>query len=228
MTETPRTIDFPTVLASSVHDMKNSLCLLIQSIENLATELADQPHAAELSRLHYEAQRINTSLIQLLALYRQEQQGVPMNADLHYVQEIVEELVVSHELYAQQRGVNIKLDIDVELTVYADRDLLGALLNDSIVNALRYTADTILIHAAKTDDGVYIRVEDNGPGYPETMMQAADKPMAQLDLLAARTGLGLYFAQLIAGQHERNGRVGSIKLSNGGLLSGSVFTLTLP
>lgn len=228
MSDSERVIDFPTVLASSVHDMKNSLCLLIQSIENLAMELADQHHAAELSRLHYEAQRINMGLIQLLAIYRQEQQSLPVNIDLYYVAELIDDLVASHELYAQQRGVNIQIDIDDELAMYADRDLLSALLNDIIVNALRYTADTIVISAAAVGTGVTITIEDDGPGYPETMLKAADAPLAQLDLLAARTGLGIYFAQLIASQHQRDNNAGHIHLSNGGQLGGSVFSLTLP
>lgn len=228
MSESERVIDFPTVLASSVHDMKNSLCLLIQSIENLAMELADQHHGAELSRLHYEAQRINMGLIQLLAIYRQEQQSLPVNIDLYYVAELIDDLVASHELYAQQRGVRIQIDIDDELTMYADRDLLSALLNDIIVNALRYTADTIVISAAADSGGVTIHIEDDGPGYPDSMLKAADAPVAQLDLLAARTGLGIYFAQLIASQHHRNNKAGHIHLSNGGKLGGSVFSLTLP
>ena len=33
--------DFSTVLASSVHDMKNSLCLLIQMIEEVSEQVAD-------------------------------------------------------------------------------------------------------------------------------------------------------------------------------------------
>lgn len=228
MPELDRVIDFPTVLASSAHDMKNSLCLLIQSIETLAVKLEDTEHAQELSHLHYEAQRINMGLIQMLALYRQEQQGLPVNIDLHYVAELVDELIVGHELYAHQRHVKIEVDIDPDLTLYADRDLLSALLNDIIVNALRYTADTIIISAESTTAGVDILIEDDGPGYPQKMLDAADMPLAQLDLLAARTGLGLYFAHLIAAQHVRNGHQGKIKLSNGGSLGGSIFKLTLP
>ena len=35
MTEKRHLIDFSTVLAAAVHDMKNSLCLLRQTIEDL-------------------------------------------------------------------------------------------------------------------------------------------------------------------------------------------------
>ena len=34
-------IDFSAVLGSAVHDMKNSICLIMQSIENLGNSLVD-------------------------------------------------------------------------------------------------------------------------------------------------------------------------------------------
>ena len=67
-------IDFATVLASAVHDMKNSLCMLLQSMESLQQSLAPESNSAsqELARIHYEATRLNTNLLQLLSLYRIE------------------------------------------------------------------------------------------------------------------------------------------------------------
>ncbi len=46
-------IDFATVLASGVHDMKNSLCMLIQSMDLLQQELAEKSASAseELARI---------------------------------------------------------------------------------------------------------------------------------------------------------------------------------
>lgn len=223
-----REIDFTTVLASSIHDMKNSLCLLIQSIESLAHAHQDSAHAEAFSQLHYEAQRINMGLIQLLALYREQQQHLPVNIDAFYLAELVDELVITHEYYAEQRHIEVQVDIADDLICHGDRDLLSALLNDIFVNAIRYTADTIKVTAQPTAAGTEICINDNGAGYPATMLEAAHQPMAKLNLLEARTGLGLYFAHLIAAQHERDGVQGKIELKNGGSLGGSLFCLTLP
>ena len=52
--------------------------------------------------------------------------------------------------------------------------------------------------------------------------------MNTTNLINNRTGLGLYFANLIANAHETNNLRGSIELNNGGLLGGSIFTLKIP
>jgi hypothetical protein len=49
-----------------------------------------------------------------------------------------------------------------------------------------------------------------------------------LSLAAGRTGLGLFFAHLIANAHRNQQRRGFIELSNGGEFGGAVFRLTLP
>jgi len=67
---TPTEIDYATILASSVHDMKNSLCMVIQSAELIQAEGAKLSHGAreELALLNYEANRLNSNLLQLLSL----------------------------------------------------------------------------------------------------------------------------------------------------------------
>ena len=73
MTSDVQAIDFASVLASTVHDMKNSLCMLIQSTEFIQQESQQlsEPAKDELARLNYEANRLNSNLLQLLSLLLQ-------------------------------------------------------------------------------------------------------------------------------------------------------------
>ena len=89
MTKQRHLIDFSTVLASAVHDMKNSLCLLQQSIEDLGANLSNENFAARehLASALYEAARLNTGLVQLLSLYRAEMENLPINVDECYVED---------------------------------------------------------------------------------------------------------------------------------------------
>ena len=94
---------------------------------------------------------------------------------------------------------------------------------------MRYTADKLFIEVqTKNDGGCQIRVHDNGDGFPPVMLKNAAMLMQELKVQQARTGLGLYFAQLIANAHERNDKKGFIELKNNGHLGGGVFSLTLP
>jgi signal transduction histidine kinase len=94
---------------------------------------------------------------------------------------------------------------------------------------MRYTADKLFITVTVDENkGCQISVHDNGDGFPKDMLKQAQMPMQQLDMKKGRTGLGLYFAHLIAEAHQRNDKKGFIELKNNGHLGGGVFSLTLP
>lgn len=222
-------INFSTVLASSVHDMKNSLALVLQQLEEVSAQTQGSNVGSKVAQLHYEAQRINANLVQLLHLYRHQQQQTMVTIEPYFVDEIIEQVVMNNEFYLQQKGIDLNLQVDAECQVYCDRDLIINLLNDIIINAMRYTADKLEIVARQQpDQQVTIEIADNGPGYPAQMLTEAstDAPILSTDY--SRTGLGLYFARQIAAIHQRAGKKGWIQLKNGGNLGGSVFKLVLP
>lgn len=225
----PQQLDFSTVLGSAVHDMKNSLALVLQQLEGVMVQTQETGVGNDVAHIYYEAQRINANLVQLLQLYRYQQQHYPLNIERYYLDELVEEVVMNNELYLEQRGITIELLGIDDCTAYCDRELLVNLLNDIVINAMRYTADKLIIEAAQdADNSVTISVSDNGPGYPEQMLSVVPSIGATAPRDHSRTGLGLYFAQQIAEAHERNGKKGFIQLQNGGHLCGSVFKLVLP
>ncbi len=224
-------IDFSAVLASSVHDMKNSLCMIIQSLENLAQEVsADNPsYADKFSSLHYEASRLNGGLIHLLALYRHDLDAMPLNVDEVFVEELFDELIAKNDLYIESKGIELETCVETDLAWYFDFDLVMNLINDVLVNAMRYSENKIRLSAAITEQHcLQITIEDNGCGYPQDLLNSSANPTDKRNLQAGRTGLGLYFASMIAKAHRVGDTTGSIKLTNGGDLGGSVFTLTLP
>lgn len=223
-------LDFKAVLASCVHDMKNGLCMMLQAIDTLALRLPadDQQSAEEFARLHYEAARLNGDLMHLLTLYRSDRHQLPLNIEEHYVDELVEELVQKNLLYLQMRKLTIERDFDSNLAWYFDRDMVLNLLNDILVNAMRYCRQQIRIQASINAQQLVIAIVDDGPGFPPAILALGNDVAVQPALASGRTGLGLHLAGLIARAHQRQGISGEIQLANGGPLGGSVFTLKLP
>mgnify|MGYP001949390389 FL=1 len=225
------TIDFSSVLAAAVHDMKNSLFLLIQSIESLSETLsAENVEAQEqVSRVHYEASRLNTNLVQILSLYRAELESLPITVDESFIKDLVEDVVGSNTLYVKQKKIMITITIDEDLSWYLDGELIYLLLNDVIINAMRYGTSKIHI-SAKVDksEKLVIMIEDDGHGYPQSMLDKSHEDLSDFELSQGRTGLGLFFAKLIARAHSQDNKEGTIALSNGGSLGGSVFEVKIP
>ncbi|WP_426415124.1 sensor histidine kinase [Aestuariirhabdus sp. LZHN29] len=223
-------INFSTVLASSVHDMKNSLGLLLNSVDSLcATHPPTTPEEyARYSQLNYEASRVNNNLIQLLSIYRLQQDQLPLSIEEIYVSDLLEEQLALNEPLLQARRITPKLECEQELVGYFDQQLIAGTLNNVILNSIRYTEDKLQISAYPQDNFLVIEVEDNGAGYPEEMCRQGGKEPGPVDFSSGSTQLGLYFSREIARLHQQGEHFGYIELSNGGSLGGGVFKLYLP
>ena len=230
MHESDGSIDFSAVLGSAVHDMKNSLCLIMQSIENLENSLleTDLVSRENLASAHYEAARLNTGLVQLLCLYRTRLNNLPLNIDEYDIQEVIEGLLATNESYLNHKNMILEVRQSADLIWYLDADLIGILLNDVLINAMRYGQKKILLSVYIKNEQLVFKVEDDGPGYPVSMLEANNTSMQHYDISQGRTGLGLFFARLIAQAHTKQDNKGNICLKNGGSLGGGVFVLTLP
>ena len=68
-------------LASSVHDMKNSVSILISGLENALLRFDPDVFAdhADITRMIYETKRINNNLVQLLSLYKTDNEMYPFD-----------------------------------------------------------------------------------------------------------------------------------------------------
>ncbi len=223
-------IDFSSVLAAAVHDMKGSLDLLIRSIECLNTVIDEKNKEAVqfLAIAHYESARLNTGLVQLLSLYRAETENLPITIDECFIDDLLEDISLIHENYLNLMNLELEIVQEQELSCYLDNGLIVLLLSDILINAIKYGKSKLRLSAYAEEHWVVIKVEDDGPGYPESMLETNELSMQDVNIREGRTGLGIFFAKVIAHAHSNNERKGTIMLSNGGELGGSVFTLKLP
>ncbi|PWK49956.1 sensor histidine kinase [Pleionea mediterranea] len=222
-------LDFSMVLASAVHDMKNSLSILISAISALERKYPaiDDEDKKQHSVLQYESSRLNSDLVQLLGLYKLENKQLPLNVNYHDVEDFLSDQVAQYEPLLKSRDIELELDIEEELDGCFDVDLIASILNNVLGNAIRYTKNTIRI-SAYYDNGLVIDIADDGIGYPEFMLKEQENFIKSIDHSTGSTGLGLYFAGQIARLHKQGENKGTIKLLNGGELKGGIFRLTLP
>lgn len=220
-------IDFSTVIASAVHDMKNSLGMLLNSLDELREELPQAQHSPRFNTLQYEAQRVHGDLIQLLGLYRMEQQSLSAHIEEHFVQDFLDEQVAQHQVLMSARGITLQVQAE-PVSGFFDRDLVTGVLNNILNNAIRYT-DTIIRLSARDEAGyLVLTVEDDGQGYPEHMRTAPEQSHKGIEFSTGSTNLGIYFAAQIARLHREGERQGKIRLTNEGQLGGGVFEIWLP
>lgn len=230
MSDNQEPIDFSLVIASSVHDMKNSIGMLLASLEGVIqdTPAANKTQEKRFNTLHYEASRINSELIQLLTIYRMYNKFLPVQIDEHYVIDVLEDQVARNHMLFETGSIQLNFECDDNLNWYYDDDLIGSVVHNVLVNCIRYTKETITLSAAIEGDFLCFCIADDGPGYPESMLEKPAELVGEAQVGKGDTHLGLYFASRIAAMHKQKNRHGYIKLENGGPLGGGVFKLYIP
>lgn len=229
MSNTPE-FDYSTLLANSIHEVKNSLNMLLNSIDQ-AMACCDGTNEL-FARIQYEGKRVNDDLVGLLAIYRINNEQYSANIDEYSVRDFLQENLEQHAVMIQHRDIESTLICDNDLYWYFDRDLITGVISNVINNLYKYTKNKLSIEAFREDKYLVIKVKDNGPGYPEDMIISEHKENESTQKLIsfenANTGLGLYFSKLVAALHKNKGRQGFIKTTNDGIENGGCFSIYLP
>lgn len=223
-------MDIQTMMASTVHDVKNSLGLINSQLLHLvaqANEL-EMPVADDIQRIQLECARINNGMVHMLGLYRMQQGQLVASFDDVMVNDVVEDAISRHKELMKASGIDVKIrDNMPEGLWYIDANLVEGLLSNLITNSIRYTKTAIKFVIQEQDGWLNIRMTDDGEGFPKSMLGTPEEPES-LDYRSGATGLGLYFCQQIAQLHVNQERKGYIELSNLAEKEGAVIDLWLP
>ena len=113
---------------------------------------------------------------------------------------------------------NISKNIPLNIYINGRKNLIKRCINNLIDNAIKY-GDKVDIEIKKTNNNLFINIEDNGPGIPKNEFENVFKPFYKIDKGRAETkssvGLGLSIASDIIRSH--GGNIKLEKSSLGGL-----------
>lgn len=226
-------VDINTVMAATVHDVKNALSLIDNQIRDIVAEVSDlSPQSAQqLNRIRIEAGRINNDLVHMLGLYRMHNETFRPNFDEVLVEDVIKDATSRHTEALHSLGIQLSIDMeDPDLVWFMDPMLVEGILANALTNSTRYTTDRLDFHVFERDDGLCIQLIDNGQGYPAKMMNfmGTSDDQGDLNFQTGSTGLGLFFCHQIARLHTHGEREGHIHLSNHPETGGAVFELWLP
>ncbi|OMH38332.1 sensor histidine kinase KdpD [Motiliproteus sp. MSK22-1] len=242
-------LDFSTLLASSVHDMKNSIGMLLHLVAQMEAQADGE--SQQFGQLNFEINRLNNYLIQMMTLYKLEQRQYRSELVEHYLDDFIEDLVLMNRPLLESRGVEVEQQVNEQLSWEFDGQLVNGVISTILTNVIRYAEGRVLISAERVrisadciqlsanEEGasyLCIRVEDDGKGFPEKMLGKLDLVPMGVDFVSGSTGFGLYFAQTVAQLHRRiqspdqpdSALQGFVELSNDSSLGGGCFRLFLP
>ncbi len=227
------------LLAASIHEIKNRFGVVFSQLDTLLSDLTlDAQHLQQSEQIKSEAEYIGSELVRVLASYKAlmsddkkglaEAAGVSgIRQDQVFLVDFLEEKIARHANTVRANHLQLQFDCDEELDGFFDPALVNIILDTAIYNAVKENAKTILLRAQREGDDLLLQIEDDGPGFPQTMLEPTGQ-VAGLKDDGQSTGLGLYFARTLIAQHEESGRTGQIELGKSAQLGGASVTLILP
>jgi two-component system osmolarity sensor histidine kinase EnvZ len=127
------------------------------------------------------------------------------------------------KLVEKYNNANISKNISSRIYVNGRKNLIQRCINNLIDNAIKY-GEKVNIELTKSNNNLFIKIEDDGPGIPEQEYENVFKPFYKMDKGRADSkssvGLGLSIASDIIKSHG-----GNIKLNKSSLngLSVNIF-----
>ncbi len=225
-------ISFADLMASSIHDMKNSVNVQINELEVIALQAqarGDLDAFKSLIGVIGQTHRMNANLIQLLTLYKLGKLIYPLDIAEQSVLDVIDEALLQTRFMLEFKGIQVEVDCEPDCYWYFDRDLITGVFLNAINNAFLYTRDKIRVSASIVNGLLLLRVEDNGSGYPDSMLRSEGIQTCKgVDFLKGVTGLGFYFSSQVARMHLYNGICGMLIIENGGAYGGGCFVVKLP
>ena len=213
------------------HDLRSPLSRLRNRLEIALSEPMSRESAeATLEETVEEVDRVLGTFNAILRLARLEAgaEGERVRMD---VSELGEELAELFDPACEEAGLSFKSQISRNLTILADRDLVGQALSNLLDNAVKYTPEggAITFSITRGPNGTAdMTVVDSGPGVPEDARERVVQRFQRMD--SARThpgsGLGLALVDSVADMHG-----GALILSDAGGppdMPGLKATLRLP
>ena len=219
-------------VANVSHELKTPITSIKGYMETLREGQVDD--AETIGKFHTivarQADRMNAIITDLLQLSQIEQQegSEELVKTSEPLAGIIKAAVEDCQTLAEERKINIQLNLDEHLSVYANSALLEQALINLINNALKYskTGSDIQIRAGLEENEIRIHIQDQGCGIDPKYHARLFERFYRVDKARSRdmggTGLGLAIVKHIAMVHQGNitvtSRVGQ----------GSTFTLHIP
>ena len=190
-------------LAAASHDLLQPLHAARLFSQALSDVLSGQPDAKALSaKVDRSIAAADQLLRALLDISRLEAGGIRNNPTTFKVAGLIEELHAELEPAAALRGLRLLAFVS-DASVRADRTLLRSILQNFLVNAIRYTRKGgVVIGVRRRGRRVRVEVWDTGPGIAPEMQSAIFEEFKRIDHPGTERGAGLGLAIV-----ERSARV---------------------
>ena len=189
--------------AAFAHDLRNPITVLKGTVKLLRRGAEDEQ---ALERLEVYTRRIEQYVEAMSGVRRLEQ--LPVEPRPVSLSQLGNELEETAGLLAP--ALSLSCRFPKEGWVNLDHGLFLTVAENLIANTVRFSRSKLEL-TLETDSGfLTLTAADDGPGFPQELIQNGPKPFGKRDGDAAHFGMGLYTCKLLCQKHG-----GDLRLQNG-------------
>lgn len=220
-------------IANVSHDLKTPITSIQGFSQAILDGTASTPQEVQSSaRIIYdESNRMRRMVDDLLELARFDAGAIQLKREKVDIVSILESIIEKLTPQAQNKNIKINMTKSQLPYILGDGDRLAQVFGNLIENAIQYSPTDgdifVEVELASTEDGITVRVKDQGPGIPPEDTQRIFERFYRVDKSRSAgeskgSGLGLAIAKEIVDLHG-----GKISVQSE-INRGSVFTVKLP
>ena len=215
--------------ANAAHELRTPLSMLRAEIEvTLSRPRTEEQYRDSLASLLADANHMSGIVNRLLLVARSEAGALEVNSQPIDLADAVVEAVERSRPMAEQRQIEVSAQTPERCDTSGDAPMIRQLLDNILVNALRYTPEGGRVVVTATSDELFssIVVDDTGPGIPLDQRAYVLEPFSRISKGPGENqggaGLGLAMCVAIASAHG-----GGIEIADSPI-GGARVTVRLP
>ena len=189
-------LNFVAIASHELRTPATSVYGAFATLVERGSELSDDVRDQLLQVGYEQATRLRRLLEELLDLSRLDSHAVSLDPRPTVLRAVLEQIVAG----AAPDGVEVKLAVPADLAVVIDPIVLDRVVSNLVINAVRYGAPPIVVHAEQRDRHLRVTVEDGGAGVPKDLRPRLFERFAHGES-ASGSGLGLAIARAYARAH---------------------------
>ncbi|MCL3782140.1 HAMP domain-containing protein [Prolixibacteraceae bacterium JC049] len=223
---------FFSIIAHDLRSPFNSMLGLSEILNTSYEDFTEEEQKQQLKVIHTGIKN-SLKLLNNLLIWSRSQTGTiefkPENVNLS---EAVDGVINLLKLPTEEKSIDIKNQVSLELIIHADKNMLSTILRNLLSNAIKFShaKGNVIVTAILPQDVnngfVEVAVKDHGIGIPEhiqsKLFKAGEKVSTKGTANEKGTGLGLNICKEFVEKHQ--GKIW-VKTEEG---KGSIFHFTLP
>ena len=215
-------------IADASHELKTPISVIKGMSEILIRDDFNDPEAQKdfLNQINSEVQRLESIVKDLLELSKLSVEQPILHRTRIDFHELAQNVCKPLMPLINEKGLKLNLDLKGEARLFCDAQKMSQVLNNLLVNAVKYSdSGTITLRTFTTDDDYYIQVQDEGCGFNVNEQSRIFERFYRVNQSRARaeggSGLGLAIVKSVIDAH------GGVIEVRSELNVGTVFTIKL-